>query len=513
MKSQKEKDIITKEKCLSNWNIPLFINYQYKDIVSFIKKEFSTKDNDLLLLIRLYQEICILQKDDPKKGFNIFLSDDTDEKITSEEILYLVQNIKRLLYYYWDEIKQKNNSGENPIYNSLINENPLLSFIKQNFYLFISIFKSGGFNEKNKTKDEKELDMKFKSIFGLDNDISKFLEEKTSDDNKNEKNKMEVEDEEETVDINKINDNNAENIKIEIINIYNFILSNYTDLERPDEDIICFSQIIMKYLVIYLCKHKQDEILNKLKKSLSLLIGLYIKTFKEEEKVICHPIRIIFQQVLNYAIKTILFNEIKENNKTEMEYYYKNILSIYNILLSQNNKNLLIDFQNIILYYSKQLIYENVDSAQFRSPLELKSLNGLNDIDKKIIFHPYLFNILCLLDEENANSFLGFYISFFNASKKNKLICCKENIIKCLEYFIKIKWFSNDYVILIKIINSKNTEFDKIKKINEFVYLYLRTNKLGQDIHSKDNDSNKKAIEKLQYLYKNIILENINVLN
>ena len=514
MKSQKEKDLITKETCISNWNIPLFINYPYKDIISFIRKEFYKKDNDLLLLIRLYQEICLMQKDDPQKGFNIFLSEDTDEKVTSEEILYLVQNIKRLLYYYSDEIKQKNNSDENMntnIYNSFINENPLLVFVKRNFYLFISIFKSGGFNEKNKTKDEKELDLKFKATFGIDNDISKFLEDTNK---KNEScNKMDIEDEEETIDVNKIRDNNADNIKIEIINIYNFLLTTYNDLDKPDEDIIIFSQIIVKYLIINLSIEKNSELLNKLKKSFSVLIGLYIKTYKEEEKTIHHPIAVIFQQVLNYLIKSILYTDVNENNKKEMANYYKTVLSIYNILLNQKNKNLLIDLQNIILYYSKQLIYENVDSSQFRSPLEIKSINGLYGIDKKIIFHPYLFNMLSLLDEENANSFLGFYIRFFYISEKNKLFCCKENIIKCLEYLINIKWFSKEYNTLIKIINDKNTDFDKLKKINEFIYLYLRTNKLSKDNHLKEKDSNKKAVEKLEYLYKNIILENINVLN
>ena len=39
----------------------------------------------------------------------------------------------------------------------------------------------------------------------------------------------------------------------------------------------------------------------------------------EEGKVIFHPIRIIFQQILNYSIKTILFNELRETNKAEME--------------------------------------------------------------------------------------------------------------------------------------------------------------------------------------------------
>ena len=203
-----------------------------------------------------------MQKDDPHKGFNIFLSEDTDEKVTSEEILYLVQNIKRLLYYYSDEIKQKNNSDENMntnIYNSFINENPLLVFVKRNFYLFISIFKSGGFNEKNKTKDEKELDLKFKATFGIDNDISKFLEDTNK---KNESsNKMDIEDEEETIDVNKIRDNNSDNIKIEIINIYNFLLTTYNDLDKPDEDIIIFSQIIVKYLIINLSKERKMQII------------------------------------------------------------------------------------------------------------------------------------------------------------------------------------------------------------------------------------------------------------
>jgi hypothetical protein len=286
-------------------------------------------------------------------------------------------------------------------------------------------------------------------------------------------------------------------------------------LDRPDEDIINFSQIIIKYLVSYLSKNKNSEILNKLKKSLSLLLGLYIKCFKEEEeKSIFHPIRVIFKQSLNYLLKSILFNELKENNKSEIENDYNIILSIYNLLLNQNNKNLLIDLQNIILYHSKQLIYENIDSSKMRNPLEFKSINGLNDIDKKIIFHPYLFNILSLLDEENANSFLGFFIKYFYVSEKNQLLCCKENIIKCLEYFIKIKWLYDEYTTLIKIINDKNTEFEKVKKINEYIYLYLRTHRLNQDNnHAKENDTNKKAIEKLQYLYKSIILENINVLN
>ena len=243
MKTEKEKkDIITEEELLSNWNLPIFINYPFKEVVSFIKKEFYKKENDLFLLIRLYQEICIMQKDEPQKGFNIFLTEDTNEKITTEEILYLVQNIKRLLYYTCEEKNQNNKLiDENKnIFNSMIDENPILMFIKKNFSIFISIFKSGSFNESNKTKDEKELDLKFKKLFGFDNDISQYLEDIKN--NNNQENNMEIEDE--TIDANNINSNNTDNIKIEIINIYNYILTTYNDLERPEEDIISFSQIL-----------------------------------------------------------------------------------------------------------------------------------------------------------------------------------------------------------------------------------------------------------------------------
>ena len=74
-----------------------------------------------------------------------------------------------------------------------------------------------------------------------------------------------------------------------------------------------------------------------------------------------------------------------------------------------------------------------------------------------------------------------------------------------MKYFIKINWLQKEYNDLIKILNDDGIEYDKIKKINEFVFLFLRTNKSNQDNH--------KATEKLQYLFKNIILENINSLN
>ena len=95
--NEKDKIILTKEKCLSNWNTPLFPNYPFNDFLAFIKKQFIIKDNDLLILLRLYKEICIMRKDDSQKGFNIFLSDESLEKMTTEEINYLLKNIKRLL--------------------------------------------------------------------------------------------------------------------------------------------------------------------------------------------------------------------------------------------------------------------------------------------------------------------------------------------------------------------------------------------------------------------------------
>ena len=503
--NEKDKIILTKEKCLSNWNTPLFPNYPFKDFLAFIKKQFIIKDNDLLILLRLYKEICIMQKDDSQKGFNIFLSDESLEKMTTEEINYLLKNIKRLLYLMLDEIKQINSIENKYIYNSITNENILLGFIKKNFSIFISLFKNGGFNDKNKTKNEKELDEKFRKLFGLNNNISEYLE---NDNKTKDISKMEIEEE---INNNINYEDNSNEIKIEIINIYNLIINTYSDLEKPDEDIISFNQLLVKNLIINLNKDNTKELLNKIKKSLSLLLGFYINLFKSIK--VNHPIRTIFQEILNYVIKVILFNEIKEDNKKEIENYYKYLLSLYNILSTEKNESYLFDIQNSILYYSKQLIYENIDSSEFKSPLDLKNINALNDIDKKIIFHPYLFKILYFLDEEYGKAFLGFYIRSLISSEKNELICCKENIIICLNYFIKIKWLPEEYIELVNIINNQNTRFEKIKKIIEFVFLYLRTYKLIPETNKIEIESKKGYCEKLKYLYKNIILENINVIN
>ena len=515
MKKINEKDniILTKEKCLSNWNTPLFINYPFKEFLSFLKNQFIIKDNDLLILLRLYKEICIMQKDESLKGFSNFLSDESLEKMSTEEINYLLQNIKRLLYLMLDEIKQENIIGNKYIYNSIKNENALLGFIKRNFSIFISLFKNGGFNDKNKTKNEKELDEKFRNIFGLNNNISDYLENKDNNIIKD-KEKMDIEEDDINQKNNKINDvDNSIGIKIEIINIYNLIISTYTDLEKPDEDIISFGQLLVKSLISYLSENKDNTLFIKIKKSLSLLLGLYINLFKSK-KIINHPIKIIFQEVLNYIIKILLFYEINEDNKNEIDNYYKYLLSIYNLLSKEQNNNYLIDIQNSILYYSKQLIYENVDSTEFKSPLELKNINSLNDIDKKILFHPFLINILYLLDEEYAKAFLGFFIRFLIASGKNELSCCRYNIIKCMNYFIKIKWLPEEYFELVKIISDKSTIFEQIKKIIDFVFVYLRTYKLAPETSNREKiELKKKDCEKLKYLYKNIILENINVLN
>ena len=230
--NEKDKIILTKEKCLSNWNTPLFPNYPFKDFLDFIKKQFIIKGNDLLILLRLYKEICIMQKDDSQKGFNIFLSDESLEKMTTEEINYLLKNIKRLLYLMLDEIKQINSIENKYIYNSITNENILLGFIKKNFSIFISLFKNGGYNDKNKTKNEKELDEKFRKLFGLNNNISEYLE---NDNKTKDISKMEIEEE---INNNINYEDNSNEIKIEIINIYNLIINTYSDLEKPDEDII-----------------------------------------------------------------------------------------------------------------------------------------------------------------------------------------------------------------------------------------------------------------------------------
>ena len=65
-----------------------------------------------------------------------------------------------------------------------------------------------------------------------------------------------------------------------------------------------------------------------------------------------------------------------------------------------------------------------------------------------------------MLDLKYAKSFLGFFIRFLIASGKNELSCCRHNIIKCMNYFIKIKWLPEEYFELVKIINDKSTIFE-----------------------------------------------------
>jgi hypothetical protein len=78
-----------------------------------------------------------MQKDDSQKGFNLLLSEEYIEKLTTEEIYYFIENIKRLLYLMLDEIKQANIIGNKYIYDNITNENALLGFNKK---IFIFLF-------------------------------------------------------------------------------------------------------------------------------------------------------------------------------------------------------------------------------------------------------------------------------------------------------------------------------------------------------------------------------------
>jgi len=514
--NEKEEIILTKDLCLSNWDTPLFINYSYKDFASFIKKQFITKDNDLLILLRLYKEICIMIKDDSKKGFNIILSEDSLEKITIEEILYLLQNIKRLLYLMLDEIKQENILRNKYIYNCITKENALLAFIKKNFSIFITLFKDGGFNNISKIKNEKELDQKFSNIFGLNNNISDYLEDNDDNKLKNE-NKMEIEEEEEKIN-NNLNSNIINNkdysneIKIEIINIYNFIISTFNDLEKANVDIISFTLLLIKYLVKNINKNGSNDLLVKIKKSLSLILGMYINIFKSNKTVIFHPIRIIFQEEINYILKILLYTKIKEDSKNELDNYYKYLLSIYNILSKEKKENLLTDFQNSILFYTKQMIYESLDIVHYKNPLNIRHFYTC-EIDKEILFNRYIIDVIYFLDEKYAEYFVGFFLRFFVMSDRHELLCCNENFVKCLKYLIKIQWLPKQCFELVIIANNKNAKYDKIQEIVEFAFHYLISLTTLPENTVREIELKNMVFERLKLLYKYIILENISDLN
>ena len=89
------------------------------------------------------------------------------------------------------------------IHHSITDENQLLAYIKKNFSIFISLFKNGGLNDINKTKNEKELDEKFMKMFGLNNNISNYLDN-INKNNQKVDDKMDIE-EDETNNNNNIN--------------------------------------------------------------------------------------------------------------------------------------------------------------------------------------------------------------------------------------------------------------------------------------------------------------------
>jgi hypothetical protein len=89
-------------------------------------------------------------------------------------------------------------------------------------------------------------------------------------------------------------------------------------------------------------------------------------------------------------------------------------------------------------------------------------MQGLNDIDEKIIEKEYLIELLSLLDEKEQLSFYGFYIRYIRYSISKIKIKC-ENKMKDVE---REKEIPNNLVLLLNtLIKVKKIKFLIFKKM------------------------------------------------
>jgi hypothetical protein len=174
-------------------------------------------------------------------------------------------------------------------------------------------------------------------------------------------------------------------IKIKILKIYSILLYYFEDNERLSEDLIQF----LLDLIDFLTTEESNFLLKEVKEVLSILIDIYVK--KLEILSSNQPIQNLFDNLIRYLIEKILEEDTYANK------YFSILIGIYKNLYMKNIYYIK-DIQLRIIYSIKQLVYKNVDSQNFRNPLIIKSMYGLNDIDstivnKKFIIEYPLYNI------------------------------------------------------------------------------------------------------------------------
>ena len=239
---------------------------------------------------------------------------------------------------------------------------------------------------------------------------------------------------------------------------------------------------------------ESNFLIKEVKEVLSILIDIYVK--KLEILSSNQPIQNLFDNLIRYLVEKILEEDIYANK------YFAILIGIYKNLYMKNIYYIK-DIQLRIIYSIKQLVYKNVDSQNFRNPLIIKSMYGLNDIDSTIVNKKFIIELLSIISPSDHVHFKGFYLRFIRISD-NKLQFNSENISKLIDLFIKIDWLPKYIIDLKKIINDPNVPYLNKQKILALLYDYI--NYVDNNYSEKDKEH---YLNVLKIKYKYIIYENI----
>ena len=471
-----------------NWYILIFKNFplfdSYKVFHKFLLQDLNSSTTFPNLLAKLPNELKKINYSVWKRILNSFLVGDTYNSLSNDQIFNLIKNLKNILYY---ELSQNSQNIINNVFDSLIhNHSEIITFFKNNFHIFTPFF----FTHKIISSNTNGMD--------IDELYDNYMNNKSGDD---------------TEDIYEL-DTTSSNKKIEILNIYTLLLNSYKSEERIPNSIIKFSLDIIDQLV--LSNNPNNSLITHIQKTISIIITIYIREVINEgcyTKI--HPIRTIFNKINKHLLIKILKNKNEKQASLYFKYYKSLVISLKQYSEKIKNDKIIQDNENNITYIIKQMIYKNVDSQNFRNPLAIKNMIGLNDIDTSITNIKYIIDVLSLLSHKKHFSFYGFYLRFLMVGSDIENGCI-ENIIKLIKLLIEINWIPEEFNNLIKILNNKGKA--NHKKIVGFIVDYLKDHLIEIEFEKKEErkeNENDEIRRKNIYnvKFKQIIYENIDLLD
>ena len=537
---------------------------EQSNIISIIKKEF----NDLSLpnLLNDFQKI---QKNDIKqiKIFTLKTITDIDNALTNS-----INNIKS---YYKNNYRQKKSNIITQIYSKTRNKSQIfnknyknsaislkLDDNKNNYKISYESISSNPPLSKNQELLQKiqnninninnfyKSHKKFRSKKVINTELSKSLEKnkksfhtrEAKKEHENNKDKSQIYLSCSNININTMNNNLNEKLKINEKNIYiNFIkdfISFIENMEKLQETIIQKlpnikekkiefekqkNNLYNKAINLYYNNQRMNNP-QKFKKINEINFSFiemnnqgYIATVEESNSTIIQlKSEIIF---LNNKIKEKEL--IEKQNKDNIEKYFSEIRKIYEYLLSHFKKEIIIIpkiKKNEIDWFIKEILYFIESIEKYNENIKINNINYKNLSIKKEINLKILYNkkplkedsIQCIVIEDKNKS-------KSNKNNDNNIKLSKDKIIEqikkeIIKLILNLKyWNLNIQVININTIVNEFNEYDIIKsfqilkaEITQFITLYGNKN---NTINKENNDKTQiKSEEGIIKLNANLLL-------